>query len=72
MKNILLGVMFQKFQLLCADGTRAPLSSFKECSLGRAPPNTIVTNKNFSEESAQRIQEFLKSAEVCLYFIFIL
>lgn len=53
-----------KYQLLCADGTRAPLSAYKECSLGRAPPNIIVTNKNASEEVAKRIQEFLKSAEI--------
>ena len=64
--------MLQKYQLLCADGTRAPLSAYKECSLGRAPPNVIVTHKNASEEVAQRIQEFLKSAEVSLSFVSIL
>ena len=65
-------LMLQKYQLLCADGTRAPLSAYKECSLGRAPPNIIVTDKNASEEVAKRIQEFLKSAEVSLSHVLLL
>lgn len=31
------------FELLCRDGSRAPVKDFKTCNLGHVPPNAIVT-----------------------------
>lgn len=31
------------FELLCRDGSRAPVNDYKSCNLGRVPPNAIVT-----------------------------
>ncbi|KAM3622028.1 uncharacterized protein V6R79_019332 [Siganus canaliculatus] len=35
------------FQLLCTDGTQAPLSHYKTCNLGRGPGGGMVTRFNF-------------------------
>lgn len=31
------------FELLCRDGSRAPVNDYKTCNLGKVPPNAIVT-----------------------------
>uniref|UniRef100_A0A6G1S5H7 Melanotransferrin n=1 Tax=Aceria tosichella TaxID=561515 RepID=A0A6G1S5H7_9ACAR len=31
------------FELLCRDGSRAPVNEYKSCNLGRVPPSAIVT-----------------------------
>lgn len=31
------------FELLCRDGSRAPVNDYKSCNLGRVPPSAIVT-----------------------------
>ncbi|XP_039545606.1 inhibitor of carbonic anhydrase isoform X2 [Pimephales promelas] len=31
------------FELLCSDGTRAPLTEWKTCNLGAVPPNIVMT-----------------------------
>lgn len=31
------------FELLCSDGSRAPLSQWKSCNLGAVPPNIVMT-----------------------------
>ncbi|OQV18354.1 Melanotransferrin [Hypsibius exemplaris] len=41
----------QDFELLCVDGTRAPLSDFEKCNLGKVPANVIMSRKATSEET---------------------
>ncbi|XP_028260991.1 saxiphilin-like isoform X1 [Parambassis ranga] len=36
-----------EFRLLCTDGTQAPLSHYRNCSLGRGPGGGMVTRHNF-------------------------
>ncbi|XP_047437776.1 saxiphilin-like [Mugil cephalus] len=36
-----------EFRLLCGDGTQAPLSSYRNCNLGRGPGGGTVTRVNF-------------------------
>uniref|UniRef100_A0A3P8T3J6 Serotransferrin n=1 Tax=Amphiprion percula TaxID=161767 RepID=A0A3P8T3J6_AMPPE len=36
-----------EFSLLCADGTQAPLSHYRQCNLGRGPGGGMVTRLNF-------------------------
>uniref|UniRef100_A0A4W3H5B8 Saxiphilin n=1 Tax=Callorhinchus milii TaxID=7868 RepID=A0A4W3H5B8_CALMI len=36
-----------KYKLLCTDGTKANLSEFRQCNLGRGPGNAIVTRYNY-------------------------
>lgn len=42
----------EDFQLLCPDGTRAPLKDYERCSLGKVKANAIVTrgSNGYSEE----------------------
>ena len=54
----------QDFELLCLDGTRAPVSAYAECSLGKAPSHAVVTSVNASSEVANTIREFLQVAQV--------
>ncbi len=50
-----------EFRLLCADGTRAPLSSFRTCNLGRGPGEGVVTRMN----TRKIARKFLATAQVC-------
>ncbi len=49
-----------EFRLLCADGTRAPLSSFRTCNLGRGPGEGVVTRMN----TRKIARKFLATAQV--------
>ncbi|XP_059918633.1 saxiphilin-like [Gadus macrocephalus] len=37
----------EEFSLLCTDGSRAPLSHFAKCNLGRGPGGAMVTRLNY-------------------------
>ncbi|XP_071768761.1 saxiphilin-like [Centroberyx gerrardi] len=37
----------EEFRLLCTDGTHAPLSHYRNCSLGRGPGGGMVTRLNY-------------------------
>ncbi|KAM9409815.1 saxiphilin-like [Pholidichthys leucotaenia] len=49
------GWVSSDFELLCADGQRAPLSEWERCNLGVIPPNTIMTRPVLTA----RIYDFL-------------
>lgn len=49
-----------EFRLLCADGTHAPLSSFRKCNLGRGPGGGVVTRMN----TRKTARKFLVAAQV--------
>ncbi|XP_071513824.1 transferrin 2 isoform X2 [Panulirus ornatus] len=48
------------FELLCLDGSRAPLSEHEQCNWGMVPSNAIVTTSAKSLEQRSLLQEFLK------------
>lgn len=50
------------FELLCADGRRAPLSEWASCNLGVIPPNTIMTRPVLTA----RVYDFLMKSQVSL------
>ncbi|XP_037538154.1 transferrin-a [Nematolebias whitei] len=35
-----------KYELLCKDNTRAPIDSYKSCSLGRVPAHAVISRKD--------------------------
>ncbi|KTF72094.1 hypothetical protein cypCar_00039935, partial [Cyprinus carpio] len=49
-----------QFRLLCADGTHAPLSSFRKCNLGRGPGGGVVTRMN----TRKIARKFLVAAQI--------
>lgn len=40
----------QDYELLCADGTRAPARDYARCNVGRVPANVVVTSGKGTEE----------------------
>ncbi|XP_056885941.1 saxiphilin-like isoform X2 [Takifugu flavidus] len=50
------------FELLCADGRRAPLSEWESCNLGVIPPNTIMTRPVLTA----RVYDFLMKSQETL------
>ena len=49
---------------MCTDGSRAPLTAYAECSLGKVPSHAVVMSKKASREKALRVMEMVKSSEV--------
>ncbi|XP_029007708.2 saxiphilin-like [Betta splendens] len=50
------------FELLCADGRRAPLSEWESCNLGVIPPNTVMTRPVLTA----RVYDFLMKSQETL------
>ncbi|XP_041836318.1 saxiphilin isoform X2 [Melanotaenia boesemani] len=50
------------FELLCGDGSRAPLSEWESCNLGVIPPNTIMTRPVLTA----RVYDFLMKSQETL------
>lgn len=44
------------FELLCRDGSRAPVNEYKTCNLGTVPPNALVTR---GDSNFQRIDAYI-------------
>ncbi|XP_018017219.1 melanotransferrin-like, partial [Hyalella azteca] len=55
-----LNLTVDDFELLCVDGTRAPLASHATCNWGRVPADTIVTSSARSSDARILLQQFLK------------
>lgn len=47
------------FELLCADGRRAPLSQWEGCNLGVIPPNNVMTRPILTA----RVYDFLMKSQ---------
>ena len=47
------------FELLCPDGRRAPLDSYRSCNLGFVPADAVVTLSSVLPEKRIRVQNFL-------------
>uniref|UniRef100_A0A672GZY1 Serotransferrin n=1 Tax=Salarias fasciatus TaxID=181472 RepID=A0A672GZY1_SALFA len=50
------------FELLCSDGSRAPLSEWRTCNLGVIPPNTVMTRPVLTA----RVYDFLMKSQETL------
>ncbi|KAH0625524.1 hypothetical protein JD844_015070 [Phrynosoma platyrhinos] len=48
-----------EFELLCPDGSRAAISDWRECNLGRVPPNVVVTRP----VSVTKVHGFLEKSQ---------
>uniref|UniRef100_A0A0K2UG72 Melanotransferrinlike [Bombus impatiens] n=1 Tax=Lepeophtheirus salmonis TaxID=72036 RepID=A0A0K2UG72_LEPSM len=51
------------YELLCRDGTRAPIRQYKHCHLGKVKSNAVITNPSFSEERINSYINLLKYAQ---------
>lgn len=54
---LLLGSDRDRFKLLCADGSQAPLSHYRSCNLGHGPGGGVVTRFNFRKVARKLLQE---------------
>ncbi|KAK8379650.1 hypothetical protein O3P69_019551 [Scylla paramamosain] len=50
----------EDFELVCVDGTLAPVRDYERCNWGVVPSNAIVTTSAKSREQRRLLQEFLK------------
>lgn len=60
---VLSGSNSEQFRLLCADGTQAPLSHYRNCNLGRGPGGGMVIRFNFRKVA----RKFLVTVQVHLF-----
>ena len=60
-----------QFELVCDDGTLAPLQDFERCNWGVVPSNAIVTTSAKSKEQRRLLQDFLKVCVCVCVFVFI-
>lgn len=51
-----------RFELLCKDGQRKPLSEYRQCNWGIVPSHAIVTSSARSSEERKKYQLFLTKA----------
>lgn len=59
-------VIADDFELLCDDGTRAPISNYEQCNWGSVISSAVVTTSAKSLEQRRSLQDFLKKI-VSLY-----
>lgn len=51
-----------RFELLCKDGQRKPLSEYRQCNWGMVPSHAIVTSSARSKDEKEKYQAFLTRA----------
>nr|XP_018896656.1 PREDICTED: melanotransferrin [Bemisia tabaci] len=57
-----LGVNPDEFELLCLDGSRAPVSEYRNCNWGASPSFAVVTTSAKTFEIRQKYIKFLQNA----------
>lgn len=55
-------VTADRFELLCTDGQRRPLSEYRQCNWGLVPSHALVTSSARTAEERKRYQQFLIKA----------
>lgn len=55
-----------RFELLCKDGQRRPISEYRQCNWGLVPSHALVTSSARSQEERKHYQQFIARA-VTLY-----
>lgn len=70
-KNIIFSIDFSAddFELLCDDGSRAPVTDYETCNWGTVPSNAIVTTSAKSPEQRRGLQDFLKVTRSVFMFL---
>ncbi|XP_013138016.1 PREDICTED: melanotransferrin [Papilio polytes] len=58
--KILGGVSEASFELICRDGSRAPVTSWEKCNWGRIPADAVVTSSAASQDQRKRYQNLLQ------------
>lgn len=56
------GVDINGFELLCKDGSRQPISEYRQCNWGLAPTHAVVTSSARTAEERRKYQQFLGKA----------
>lgn len=51
-----------RFELLCKDGSRKPLSEYRSCNWGLVPSHAVVTSSARSQEERKHYQRFMARA----------
>lgn len=51
-----------RFELLCTDGSRKPLSEYRQCNWGLIPSHALVTSSARSSKERKHYQQFLQHA----------
>uniref|UniRef100_A0A7N8YNV2 Serotransferrin n=1 Tax=Mastacembelus armatus TaxID=205130 RepID=A0A7N8YNV2_9TELE len=64
-KILLSQAEWSKYELLCKDNTRAPMSMYESCNLARVPAHAVVTRKD--SQLAELIWTSLNSVQVKCY-----
>lgn len=52
----------ERFELLCKDGTKRPLSEYRSCNWGKVPSDAIVTSSGRHYEERKKYQKFFERA----------
>ncbi|CAK1594537.1 unnamed protein product [Parnassius mnemosyne] len=58
--KILGGVSEDSFELICRDGSRAPVTEWEKCNWGRIPADAIVTSSAATQDERKRYQNLLQ------------
>ncbi|XP_068625478.1 transferrin 2 [Battus philenor] len=58
--KILGGISENNFELICRDGSRAPVTDWEKCNWGRIPADAIVTSSAVPQEQRKRYQKLLQ------------
>lgn len=58
-RKILGGVSEDRFELLCLDGSRRPVTDWESCNWGRVPADAIVTSSAASSAQRKKYQRFM-------------
>lgn len=59
---VLGSVEAERFELLCKDGLRRPLSEYRQCNWGLVPSHALVTSSARTAEERKHYQKFLQRA----------
>uniref|UniRef100_A0A182WM52 Transferrin-like domain-containing protein n=1 Tax=Anopheles minimus TaxID=112268 RepID=A0A182WM52_9DIPT len=56
------GVTVDQFELLCRDGTRQPVSQYRQCEWGNVPSHALVVSSATSKSDRRRLKKFFTKA----------
>ena len=56
------GVTVDQFELLCRDGTRQPVSQYRQCDWGDVPSHALVVSSATSKSDRRRLKKFFSKA----------
>ena len=64
--------VFQDYEFLCPDGTRAPLGRYESCNLGKVPSHAVVVSVRANTSTIDSIVRLLLVAQVTVYKVLFL